>query len=261
MGATPVTSAEAQRLLWDLDVLAQTFVDTGNRLVHVLNRADELLGALLSDLGRLIAELVQKLQDAWKTIQPYLKGTTGWPWQLWDAGDLWTTQVGARASALVAAVDAAQLSADDHWQGAAHDAYAQAVPQQTKALAAVKASCDDIDDALTTIGWAQIAFVATLSAAIGVAVAQYLAEGAAAATGVGAPPAAAAAGLTTVQLITVVAAIVTAFVTIATTVSKTCTDLQQRLDNNDAFIGTGGAAQWPRATSGITRPDEWKPRS
>jgi hypothetical protein len=261
MGNQAMSTGEAQRAFQNLETMAQDFRKSADGLLEALNRVADAFGSLLGNLRQLIDELWQAIQMALEAIKTCIEEVFGWPWDLWNAGDRWTAQVGAVASSLVGTVDAAQMSADDHWQGIAHDAYTQAIPQQTKALAAIKAACDDIDDAMTAIGWGQVAFAVTLTAAVALAIAQYCVAGAATATVVGAPPAAAFAGLTTAQLVTAVAAIVAAFVTTATLVSKSCTDLQQRLDNNDAFIGVAGAATWPRATGDIHQSGEWKARA
>jgi hypothetical protein len=98
---------------------------------------------------------------------------------------------------------------------------------------------------LTKVGWGIVAMWAGVAIAIGSFVIELMAEGGAAATGVGAPPAAAAAGVSTAKVIGMVAAIIGAFLTYIGLLVDAMSTLRQKLNGNEPYPG----GSWPRSTT------------
>lgn len=200
-----------------------------DRVVAVLNRFNDLLSQFYREVGEFVTE-------------------PGWPPGLFSARDEWVSKVGARASELVSTATLDETRSDDYWQGVAADAYRNTLPRQKEALTAIKAVTDDIADALTNIGWAIYTAWAALAVAVATFVAELLTEAGAAATGVGAPPAAAAASGSAVKVVTLVGAIIGGLVYYLTTLSGECNNLNQRLGENNAFP----SGRWPRSTTNLS---------
>ncbi|WP_213013175.1 hypothetical protein [Paractinoplanes toevensis] len=171
----------------------------------------------------------------------------GVPWTLWNHGTVWTEQVGNRVTGLMAQATTGQTETDEYWQGPAATAYLGTLPDQAKALAAIKAATDDIDDALTKVAGAIIAFWLGVLAAIVPFIIELITWLTAASTGVGAPPAAAGAGVSTVKVLGILAAVTTAAIAYLTGIASQYKDLLQRVNNNDGFP----QGYWPRSTTGL----------
>ena len=148
---------------------------------------------------------------------------------------------------LISQATAGQTDIDERWQGPAATAYLGTLPDQAKALTAIVAATADIDDALTKVAGGIIAFWLGVLAAIVPYIIELAGWGAAASTGVGAPPAAAGAGASTLKVLGIIAAVVTAAITYLTAVSSQYKDLLQRVETNDGFPG----GHWPRSTNDV----------
>jgi hypothetical protein len=141
------------------------------------------------------------------------------------------------------------MATDDEWKGTAADSYKNVLPLQQKALGALKSATDEIDDVLAKMAIAiGVAWLAIVSAVVSFVV-ELTAEAGAAATGVGAPPAAAAAGVSAAKVWGIVAAalaVLEAFVT--GSLLPSIKDLNQRVNNNEGFPG----GHWPQLTTDIS---------
>jgi hypothetical protein len=113
----------------------------------------------------------------------------------------------------------------------------------------VKSAADEVDDVLTKMAIAiGVAWLAIVSAVVSFVI-ELTAEAGAAATGVGAPPAAAAAGVSAAKVWGIVAAalaVLEAFV--AGTLLPAVKDLNQRVNNSEGFPG----GKWPALTTDIS---------
>ena len=201
-----------------------------DRIREALNGVGDFIGKVLTEIGKFIT-------------QP------GVPWTLWTHGDSWTNEVGAKASNWQDAFSLGALRTDDEWTGAAATAYKNVLPQQQKALGAIKSACDEVDDVLTKMAIAiGVAWLAVVSAIVSFVV-ELTAEAGAAATGVGAPPAAAAAGVSAAKVWGIIAAalgVLEAFV--ASSLLPAIKDLNQRVNSDEGFL----RGSWPTLTVDIS---------
>jgi len=172
----------------------------------------------------------------------------GAPARLYSHGETWTQRVGGPTHELAARVDAGQLRVDDHWTGSAASAYTGLLPLQGKALAAIKAATDDLDDALWKVAAGIIAFWLGIAAAFAPYIIELLVAAAAALGIITAPAAAAGAGASTAKAIAVTTAVVTATIAYLTTLWTQMRDLDQRLHNSDGLPG----GKWPTLASDIS---------
>jgi hypothetical protein len=174
----------------------------------------------------------------------------GVPWTLWSHGNEWAGEaIQGRVSAQVARLTRDGLLTDDYWQGRAADAYNFVLPRQATALDVVAGYCRTIDDVLTKITVAIGAFwLAALLIVVSLLV-ELVGEIAAAATGVGAPPAAAAGAGSVTKFLASLSAVLSAFFAIM--VGETLPEfknLRQDLHNNSAFPG----GSWPQPSDTLT---------
>jgi hypothetical protein len=246
------------------DVLSQAeFQEILRKVQEALNEIpvqfQRLIDNINSALGWLPGWVMDKINAAIKAVGDFIgKVLTeigkiitqpGVPWTLWNHGTTWTEQVGAKASNWQDVFHIGSLKTDDEWKGGAADAYKNVLPLQQKALAAVKAASDEVDDVLTKMAIAiGVAWLAIVSAVVSFVI-ELTAEAGAAATGVGAPPAAAAAGVSAAKLWGIVAAalaVLEAFV--AGSLLPSIKDLNQRINNSDGFP----QGNWPQLTTDIS---------
>lgn len=201
-----------------------------DRIREALNAVGDFIGKVLTEIGKFVT-------------QP------GVPWTLWTHGDSWTNDVGAKASTWQDAFTLGAMKTDDEWSGGAATAYKNVLPQQQRALGAIKAACDEVDDVLTKLAIAiGVAWLAIVSAIVSFVI-ELTAEAGAAATGVGAPPAAAAAGVSAAKVWGIIAAalgVLEAFV--ASTLLPAIKDLNQRVNTNEGFP----EGKWPQLTTDIS---------
>ncbi len=201
-----------------------------DKINAAIKAVGDFIGKVLTEIGKIIT-------------QP------GVPWTLWNHGTTWTEQVGAKASNWQDVFHIGSLKTDDEWKGASADAYKNILPLQQKALGAVKSAADEVDDVLTKMAIAiGVAWLAIVSAVVSFVI-ELTAEAGAAATGVGAPPAAAAAGVSAAKVWGIVAAalaVLEAFV--AGSLLPSIKDLNQRVNNSEGFPG----GKWPTLTTDIS---------
>jgi hypothetical protein len=242
----PLSEGEFSDVLRRVDEGLNKVVDLSNKIVDACNSVGKWLGPLWNDVVDLLQKFVDLVERLLSEIGKFFT-RPGVPWTLWNHGTDWTEQVGKRASELTSKATTGQTEIDERWQGPAATAYLGTLPDQNKALAAIKAAADDLDDALTKIATGIIAFWLGVLAAIVPFIVELTGWGAAASTGVGAPPAAAGAGASTVKALAIIAAVVTAAITYLTAVSSQYKDLLQRVNNDDGFPG----GHWPRSTNDV----------
>jgi hypothetical protein len=203
----------------------------------IMDRIREALDAVRDFIGKVITEIGKFVTEP------------GVPWVLWNTASSWTDDVGAKASNWQDVFTVGNLETDDNWTGSAATAYKNVLPQQQKALGAIKSATDEVDDVLTKMAIAiGVAWLAVVSAVVSFVI-ELTAEAGAAATGAGAPPAAAAAGVSAAKvwgLVSAALAVLEAFV--ASNLLPAIRDLNQRVVNNDGFP----QGQWPHLTTDIS---------
>lgn len=201
-----------------------------DKIKAALRAVGDFIGKVLTEIGKFIT-------------QP------GVPWTLWNHGTTWTEQVGGKVSTWQDVFHVGSMKTDDEWKGGAADAYKNTLPLQQKALGAVKAATDEVDDVLTKMAIAiGVAWLAIVAAVVSFVI-ELTAEGTAAATGAGAPPAAAAAGVSAAKvwgIVSAALAVLEAFV--AGTLLPGVKDLNQRVNSSDGFPG----GHWPQLTTDIS---------
>lgn len=248
MGAgLPLGREEFNDLMGRVDDALKEIEEQAERVWREVTEAGEWLGPLWHHVRALLDQFITLLRRFLSEVGKFL---TRWgvPWTLYDHGRDWTHDVGKRASDLVAVADAAQLRVDDYWSGPAATAYLGTIPQQSRALAAVKAATDTLDTVLTRVAGGIIAFwVAMLSALVTFLFEMY-GNATAAGTVVGAPAAAAGSGVSTAKVIALVGVIAAATAGYLTLLRSQYTDLAQRLDNDDPFPG----GSWPMTTADLS---------
>jgi hypothetical protein len=172
----------------------------------------------------------------------------GDPEALRVAGGTWIDDIARPVSRLVGAATDDALETDDHWQGAAADAYRATLLPQQKALAAVVAICQEVDADLEDLAAAILRFwIAIGSACLGLVIALAGALGTAA-TVVGAP---ASAGIALAGVGALVVAGNSAVSNLTEVTSATAARgaaLERRLADSSAFP----LGHWPRSTAGIS---------
>jgi hypothetical protein len=244
--ALPLSEGEFNDALRRVDDGLQKVVELTNKIVDACNRVGQWLGPLWNDVRDLLGKFVDLVQKVLSEIGKFFT-RPGVPWTLWNHGTDWVKEVGGPVSDLISQATTGQTDIDERWQGPAATAYLGTLPDQGKALAAIVAATADIDDALTKVAGGIIAFWLGVLAAIVPYIIELTGWGAAATTVVGAPPAAAGAGASTLKVLGIITAVVTAAITYLTAISSQYKDLLQRVENNDGFPG----GHWPRSTHDV----------
>lgn len=239
------SEAEFRSLLDTVDNRLKDIKASSDRLFDRSNRALALLPAGLSDgLHDTLVDLRDTLAKFFTEIGKLLLNP-GWPPGLKSAAQTWTASVGGPISGLSAQLGTDQLRIDNFWRGPAADAYASTLPAQRKAIDAIKQTTDLLDSTLTKIANG----IYALWAAIAIALLQFAVElggeSAAAATGVGAPPAAGAAGVSTAKTVLIVATLCAGFTTYISLVIDGMTTMRQTLTADSPFPN----GRWPHSTT------------
>jgi hypothetical protein len=259
----PLSEGEFGDLQRRIEQFMRQVEDLSNKIVDRVNNALPWLGPLADDVQSLLQKFVDLVQKFFSEVGKFF---TQWgvPWTLYAHGQTWTNEVGARASALVAQADAGHIVVDDAWDGVAARAYKDTIPQQSKALAGIKAATDELDDALMKIAGGILAFWMGLAAVLAPYVVEMVTAALIALGVVTAPEAAAGAGISTAKMIALLTALVAGTITYLTALWTQMKDLEQRFNNNDPFP----ADHWPRTTAdlsnGRVRPDktlDWNVRT
>lgn len=244
--ALPLSEAEFSDVLRRVDDGLHKIVELANKIVDACNRAGRWLGPLWDDVVDLLHRFVDLVKRLLSEIGKFIT-RPGVPWTLWKHGSDWTEQVGKRASDLASKATVGQTEIDERWQGPAATAYLGTLPDQNKALTAIKAATDDLDDALTKVAGGIIGFWMGVLAAVVPFIIELIGWLAAACTGVGAPAAAAGSGVSTLKVLGIIAAVATAATTYLVAISSQYKDLLQRVNNGEGFPG----GHWPRATNDV----------
>jgi hypothetical protein len=225
--------------------------DEAARHVDAISRAAEAVLAGLPAQATTDARIeVADLRQACRALKQQLGGmlvAAGDPAGLRATGDRWITDVGAPVSSLVAVASDAVLQTDDHWTGAAADAYRATLPAQQAALAAIVTTCQDVDVTLGELASAITAFwIAIGAACLGLVVALAGALGTAA-TAVGAPAAAGIALAGVGALVVAGDEALSSLTEITASTASRSVALRRRLADSTAFpLGA-----WPRSTTGL----------
>lgn len=169
----------------------------------------------------------------------------GWPPGLFSAANDWTAKIGGPISALSGKLATDQLRIDNYWKGPAATAYGATLPAQQKAIDAIKSATDVMDTNLKKAAWGIIALWIGIIAAVAAYLIELSAEAAAAATVVGAPPAAAGAGVSTAKVVGLVLAGIGVFTAYAGLLVDSMTTMRQTIYANGPFPG----GQWPTSTT------------
>ena len=244
--ALPLSENEFNDALRRVEDGMQKITDLTNKIIDGCNRVGKWLGPLWDDVVELLNKFVDLVQKLLSEIGKFFT-RPGVPWTLWNHGTDWVKSVGKPVSDLISQATTGQVYVDERWQGPAATAYLGTLPDQAKALTQIVAATNDIDDALTKVAGGIIAFWIGVLAAIVPYAIELAGWSTAAATGVGAPPAAAGAGASTLKALTIVTAVITAAIAYLTAISSQYKDLLQRVENNDGFP----SGHWPRSTNDI----------
>ncbi|HEX5596242.1 MAG TPA: hypothetical protein VFX61_09540 [Micromonosporaceae bacterium] len=183
----------------------------------------------------------------------------GYPPALFRVGEYWQLRVGAKVSELHQAVSAYGMQADDLWTGPAASAYKDSAEAQSRAVGAIKPCTDMIQDVLSDLGWALIAFWVAIAAAvatfiIGLISAAGLVVGVV--TAPAAPEVAAGAALASIELIIAAVVALTAYMTV---IRSSTTSIRQSLEDSTGLVKQGDTWGWP-PMSGLTAADGlWRP--
>jgi hypothetical protein len=206
------------------------------------------LGPLAGPLRRDLVEFAVRIDQVLTTVGDMISHP-GEPVLLWRAGQAWIDQVSPQAGNLVGTLTAAYMQADDAWKGPAATAYLDTLPAQKDAAAALHEVTGRIGITLQETALTIGAFwMALLGAVVGL-LAQLVGAAAAAATGVGAPPAAVVALSAVARFLTMLAAMTVAAVAALHEISSNQTAMVIALTDNAAFPGPPAGA-WPLSTTG-----------
>ncbi|MDI6103556.1 hypothetical protein QLQ12_33590 [Actinoplanes sp. NEAU-A12] len=239
----PISAREFQQALGDIHAGLDSVNSSVAKIFEHSNRALFLLPAGLGDgLRSALEELGRQITELGEIIVKFL-ANPGDPLKLFATAGEWTTKVGGPISAMSGQISSEQLRIDNFWTGPAADAYAATLPAQQKAIEAIEAAADTLDANLTKVAGGIVAFWVGLAIPFASYVSELVVEAAAAQTGVGAPPAAAAAGASTAKFIALVSAVILAFSTYTALVFDSLSALRQALYSNAPFPGGG----WPRS--------------
>jgi hypothetical protein len=238
--------------------LSRVLAEIEQRLVDARQLAHDIaagVDAVLSLVPHAVAAIGHTIGAFVRQVEAYiwalgeLLAAGGSPSALRAAGAAWTTEVGAVTSALAGDTSIDVSLVDDRWTGVAADAYRNTLLPQQQALAAIKATTDEIDSGLQEFAGALRSFwVSMLGAAVSLCAALAVALGQIA--GVLTAPVGAAAGIGAIGAFGKFVADATAdFVTLSSSAAARSAEVTRRLTTNSAFRSGG---RWPRSTTDLT---------
>jgi len=240
-----VSEGEFRDLLARMDTKLKDVDQSSAKLFDRSNRAMALLPPGVSDMLRdaliRLRDLMAKFYEELAKIQ----FNPGWPPGLYSTGNAWTSQVGGPISSLSGKLSTDQLRIDNLWTGPAADAYAAILPTQQKAVDAIKQATDVLDSNLTKAAAGIVVLWIGVIAAVASYLIELIAETGAAATVVGAPPAAAGAGLSTAKVIGLVIAAIGVFAGYAALLADSMSSMRQAMYANGPFPD----GKWPKSTA------------
>lgn len=239
----PAADAELRELISQI----QSGLDEAARIV------DTIVAGINSVLAQLPDVVIGGIRDTVTVLYTVLReqldqmsgilAYAGDPGALRLAGSAWANELGGAASRLAGFATLNSVQSDDHWSGRGADAYRDMLIPQKEALAAVKLTGDDIDDALNELAggiemfWVSIG-TATITLVVGIAAAAPIA-----ATVIGAPAAAAIGVSAWIIFAAAVTAAISSLTIITVDAAANSAALDQRLSNDTAFPG----GRWPRS--------------
>ena len=249
MGASVMSASEFEDLLGRVEHKSQEMVQAVNDLLAKLKHWASFLGPLGHGIGDALRWVGQRIVDFANWLADLITHP-GVPWTLWNHGSDWSgAPIAGKISNLVGKATLDETRVDDAWTGPAADAYKNTLPRQKEAMGKLVTYAQQIDDALTKMAIAIGALWLAILSAIIAALVEYLGEGAAASTGVGAPPAAAAAGVSTAKLLGIISGALDLFFGfIVVTTLPVLKELRQNLTDNSAFPD----GNWPRSTTDMS---------
>ncbi|MEV8506290.1 hypothetical protein AB0368_15850 [Actinoplanes sp. NPDC051475] len=230
--------AKMDTKLKDIDASSAKLFDRSNRAMLLLPPGvSDMLHDALVKLRDLMAKFFDEIAKV--VLNP------GWPPGLYSTGNAWTSQVGGPISSLSGKLTTDQMRIDNFWTGPAADAYSAILPSQQKAVEAIKQATDVLDSNLTKAAAGIVVLWIGVIAAVASYLIELVAESGAAATVVGAPPAAAAAGVSTAKVIGLVIAAIGVFATYAALLADSISTMRQTMYANSAFPD----GKWPTSTA------------
>ncbi|MFG2109800.1 hypothetical protein [Micromonospora chersina] len=245
VGASPIGPQEFQDMVNRVERYIGQVEKNMQRLFDNCNRAAVVLPAFLADDLRPRLERLRDLTRRLFFELTKVVANPGWPPGVLSAAEDWTTRVGGPVSGLATRLTPDQMKLDNKWEGAAAEAYAETLPTQKAAIEGIKQLTDVLDTNLTKIGWGIVAMWAGLAVGLAAFVAELIVEVGAAATVVGAPPAAAGAGVSTAKVIGLVGTLVVAFLTYVGLTVDALSGMRQKLAGHEPYPG----GSWPRSTT------------
>jgi uncharacterized protein YukE len=218
------------------------FIDASIRSV-----LDQLPGWLVDGIRAGLAELQRTFIEKMVEIRGWM-AHRGNPGALRGWGAAWRDEIGAAASRAASFSLLNGVSADDHWTGAAADAYRNTLPAQQAAAVALKTAADEVDAALNELANA----IATFWGAIGIAMVSLGVGLISAGLSLGSGPAAPIGLGIAVTALSLFAgastAAMSALIDISNDAATRSAELERRISNDVAFP----AGAWPRSTTPIS---------
>jgi hypothetical protein len=204
------SAEEFDELLYRVGVKFGEMEQQARILTDRVTGAVRWMGPMGDGVVRLLETMWELIKKIWNEIKNFFT-QPGVPWTLWSHGGTWAgPSIAGRISELTELSTLNRVRSDDYWQGPAADAYRNTLGPQKDALAALVQTAQTIDDTLARTAIAIGAFWLAILTAVTSAIMEFTAESAAASTGVGAPPAAAAGGMSAAKLVALISATVTA---------------------------------------------------
>lgn len=168
------------------------------------------------------------------------------PFTLYGQSGVWNDVKGVASNVAATAAPTA-MPASRYWQGKSQLNYTQSTTGQSAAANAMASTADSASGALMKLAVAGMGCYATIAAGVVSYVVEQTAEAGAAATGVGAPPAAAATGVSVAKVIGIIVGALAVAGAIAKAMIDGVTTLHSELANGAAM--PNGAWPDPIATS------------
>ncbi|GAB3469188.1 hypothetical protein [Actinophytocola sediminis] len=252
----PLTQEEIDEIIRKINEGFETFKSEFQKFVQgVEGWVKKWVPWAYGKLTELLSWMYAKLMEVEAELRKFLT-QPGQPWTLWNTGSTWTNSVGT-VSGMEGNFTESAMPTGAEWDGTAASQYKRSLGPQGKALAAVKAATDAVDDALGKLAVAiGVAWLA-IAAAIVSFISEIIAEAGAtvASEGAATPATVPAAGISVAKVAGLVAAaigVLEAFV--ASTVLPAFKDLDQVIQTNGAYPKnlSSGENEWPRMTSDVS---------
>lgn len=139
---SPASDAEFQQLVdktRNAHDRASKKVDEG--VAKLRGIVDSVPDILLPDWARgYVMDAIAKIYDLFHRLTRELQkffNSPGWPWALWNAGNVWVNNVAKPCADTEARVNETHMHVDDYWKGSAAQSYKGTLPKQQAAFAAM----------------------------------------------------------------------------------------------------------------------------